>query len=280
MATLAPGININNGIYTSKREMIEDLQDKAIDMNLLFNTNFDLDGTTMKFIAPFNLPVQAQAKADIPDNGCKRTITCVGGEDFDVPLDQWLDEQYAFKRCAVNMLSPKAINSAYATYVKNWRNAEVNYSLTQLAGALTAAIDVDTTTIVDTTEDMIAQLEDNGFSREDMVVLYSGKAASAFRKLGYACCTLRSQFAPDEVVNNKFDVKRVVDVKNKLNGLADIMVYIQAYALYGDYCKSSPEIYDGTNEYKGRSIISGEEGFGFKMYAPEVAGLKYTIPEA
>lgn len=272
MATLGSGINANNGLVSCNRQDLQDLQNKAINIDLIANTNYDLDGTIMKFYAPFNLAPVAQDKADVT-NTCSHNITCVNDNDFDVALDKWQNEFYAFAKCATTMLTPTRIANALASYVKGWLNNEVSGFYETLETAYPAyAGDTTGLNIKEIIEKMILQLELNGYDRADMVVSLNTSTASDYRLMYTDCCELATQeFSP---TTNTFGVMSVVNGKNFQT--ADIIVYVKGYAFFGNYCVMLPEVWDGTDQYKGRSIIGGEEGYGYGVYDSANSGVQYT----
>lgn len=272
MADLGQGINVNNGIINCDRQMLTDLQNKAIDMSLIANTNYDVDGTTLKFIAPFNIAPTSGAKSTF--NACSHNIICASASDFDVAMTQWQNDFYAFAKCAVTMLSPEALANALNSYIKGWLNNEVAYFFAQMDTAYSLFVPtVEAVNVVDITEEMIAELESNGYSREDMVVVYSNKTASAYRKLYSDCCELANSSV--EVTTNKYGVSAVVNAGIKAT--SDIYVYVKDYALFGTYCTMLPEAWDGTDAYRGFALIGGSEGFGVGFYDNANAGLRYVL---
>lgn len=279
MATLAAGININNGILTTTRPVIDDLLNRAINIDLIANTNYDLDGTVMRFIAPLNMPVTDQAKSEVADNGCEIDYQCVGGEDFDIPLDRWLNSGYVLKTCAANMVSDQLIASGLANYVKSWSNAIVANLVSKFA-AFTAYAGTGDANILVSIENMITQMETLGFSREDLTVGLSAKASGELRKLGLESLALKAL----EPTPNDLGVATLVNFRNFL-APNDVVVYVKNLALVGTYCERTPETYEGVEKYKGRTLISGEMGYGTGLATIKndegtavAVGMKYAIP--
>ena len=274
MADLGTGINVNNTKQVCNYEVLEDLKNKAVDINLIANTMYDLDGTIAKFIAPLNIVPTSGDKTAVVDT-CGHEIVCSSLEDFEIKATQWQNTFHAFAKCSINMLSEQALASALASYVKGWTNNEVNYFYDVLEAAYPAyAGDVTGKNVFEITEDMIVQLEQNGYDRGDMIVSYSSAYASAFRQNYQGCCELKGEEVSIETGANPFGVLRVVNGKHHQD--ADIIVYVKPYARFMNYCRMLPEIWDGVDKYKGRSLIGGEEGFGAGVYDPDTSGIQYT----
>lgn len=276
---LAPGININNGVLSTTVTVVDDILNRAINIDLIANTNYDVDGTNLLFVAPLNMPVTDQAKADVADNGCSVDYQCIGSEDFIIPLDRWLNGGYVLKKCAINMVSPELIMSGLASYVKSWANAIVTNLISKFT-AFTAYAGAGETNILEVIENMIVIMEQRGFSREDLTVGLSAKASGELRKLGLTSLALKAL----EPTPNDLGVKTLVDFRNFL-GADDIVVYVKDLALVGTYCERTPETFEGTEKYKGRTLISGEMGYGTGIVTIKddegtavVSGIRYAIP--
>lgn len=275
MAVLGNGINANNNLLSCTRDEIQDLKNKIIDISMIANTKYDVDGTVLRFYPPIAIEPTAQLKSNVTDT-CSHEINCVTQEDFDVSLDYWQSDFFAFATCATNMLSSQRIASALASYVKGWTNNEVKSLFSKMVTdfpAFTTA--TENPTVIEITEEMIVALEEKGFSREDIVVTYSSKASSEYRKIYQACCELGGTQVTAEGTANVFGVQNVINAKNFQT--VDVIVYVKEYVLFGNYCRLLPEIWDGVDSYRGRSIIGGEEGYGMGIYDSANSGYQYVL---
>ena len=281
---LLPGININNNVIAPIPGLVDTMMDREFNLDLVANTDHENMGAdTLSFIIPDVSPITVLDKADAVDNGCEPiSYTCDGAVDNELELTKYVREGRQMATCPVNQVSPELARRSLTILTAKWAKARLVDALGTIEASFAAhPVVVGQENILEIIEAMIVELELKGFSREHVTVALGTKAASAARSLGFTADRLTSL----EVSENTFDVKSVVDVGNYFKTV-DIAVYVKDYVIAGSNCNREPEMYEGTEGFRGRTLISGEMVFGSGVIkvkpegeeASEAIGLTYTIP--
>lgn len=284
MQNIPSGINMNNNILSPERPVLEAIQNRAIDFNRISNSDYSAnsDGTILKFIAPINIGgLEHGNKADVTDT-CGISYRCVGGESFEIPLQEWQGEGIALDTCAFNMLNPDILMSTFADYINEWTKNRLSHLVDTMLAVYPETAGMEKDNIINVTEHLIAILEENGFDRADMVVGYSTRASSIYRKAGYACCELRNNTAATSPTANPFAAQEVINFKNFLKSGAkevDVIVYIRRWLLAGSYCTRIPSVFEGVEKFRGFTLIEGREGYGAAIYKPLESGVTLNLDD-
>lgn len=217
----------------------------------------------------------------ITDNcAVERSITCGGVREREFVIDKSIDEVTKFFECSLSNLPMSATSSFLNSKLKQYAESLIKTGLATIQPLLPqyiTPVGASTEyTYIDVYEDQISAVTEQGFSRDDIVLVINTSGGSALRKQGYTCCEPN---ATAVTLMSKLDVT-VIEVPSLLLPVGvESMVYLKCKAVQGSQCESNTFYSGSPNDPNNRGWIFYDLSvmFGSNYYPTQVEGVDTFI---
>lgn len=198
-------------------------------------------------------------------DGCTgaRNVDCLNAFQRELPIDKRIDNVWKAFECALAKMDSTAMDKYAIKVEKAINNLKITEHLATLQGLLPEFIPTKTD-VVEQIEELITNVETQGYDRRDLIILIDSNTAMELNIRGINCCEVNTT---STTISNKFNAN-IIAIKDSSvfpSGVS-AMAYVRDYAVYGINCHRA-EMYQASEiQYKGWVVYDHFEEYGFTYF--------------